>query len=180
MANSLQDQLLKAGLVDGKKAKQVKQAKKKQKKQQRKSGAQVLDENKQAAEQSRAEKVERDRELNHQRDEEAQIKAIVAQIKQLIEMNRLSKGEGDVAFNFVDGKKIKKIFVSDEVQKQLSKGRLAIVSLNDQYEIVPTPVAEKIRLRDSSSIILCNETVVIEDDEDDYYADYKIPDDLMW
>lgn len=180
MVKSLQDQLLKAGLVDDKKLKQAKQAKKKQKKQQRKSGTEALDENKQAVQQSRAEKVERDRELNRQRDEEARHKAIIAQVKQLIVINRLSKGKGDVAFNFVDNTKIKKIYVSDEFQKQLSKGRLAIVKLDDQYEIVPTPVADKIRLRDENSIIVCNETVTAEDDEDDYYADYKIPDDLMW
>lgn len=180
MANSLQDQLLKAGLIDGKKVKQAKQAKKKQKKQQRQSGTEVIDENKQAAQKSRSEKVERDRALNRQRDEEAQRKAVVAQIKQLIEINRLPKGKGDVAFNFVDNKKVKKIYVTEEFQVQLSKGRLAIVKLNEQYEIVACPIAEKIAQRDQGSVILCNETVGLEDDEDDYYAEYKIPDDLMW
>ena len=180
MANSLQDQLLKAGLVDGKKIKQAKQAKKKQKKQQRQSGTEVIDENKQAAQKSRAEKAGRDRELNRQRDEEAQRKAVVAQIKQLIEINRLPKDKGDVAFNFSDNNKIKKIYVTEEFQVQLSKGRLAIVKLNEQYEIVASPIAEKIAQRDQASVIVCNEAVGLEEDEDDYYADYKIPDDLMW
>lgn len=180
MANSLQDQLLKAGLVDGKKVKQANKAKKKQKKLQRKSGEELVDENKLAAQQVLVEKAERGRELNRKRDEEDMQKAIAAQIRQLIEMNRLPKGDGDVAYNFVDNKKVKKIFVADECQVMLSRGRLAIVKLGDQYEIVPSPVAEKIRMRDESSVIICNDAKSGEEDEDDYYADYKIPDDLMW
>ena len=179
MANSLQDQLLKAGLVDKKKLKQVTQAKKKQGKQQRKSKEVAVDESKLQAQLSLAEKAERGRELNRQRVEQAEQKAITAQIKQLIEMNRLKKGEGDVAYNFVDGKKIKKLFVTAKQQDQLVRGLLAIVKLDDQYEIVPSPVAEKIRLRNDSCVILCNE-VQQNDEDDDYYADYKIPDDLMW
>ena len=55
MANSLQDQLLKAGLVDQKKAKKVKQEKRKQAKQTPK-GQQLEDEIKLAARQAQAEK----------------------------------------------------------------------------------------------------------------------------
>ena len=180
--SSLQDQLLKAGLVDAKKAKQVKKDKRKSQKQQHKSKEVAVDETKAAAAQARAEKAEKDRKLNEERKLEAERKAIAAQIKQLIEVNRQAKserGQEESAYNFTDGKQIKKIFVSAPVQEQLSKGRLAIVKLGEGYELVPAAVADKIRQRDEACVV--SQQAASQDvDEDDPYADYEIPDDLMW
>ena len=67
---SLQDQLLKAGLVDEKKAKQVNKAKRKEKKQQPKGHNQV-DESKLAAKKSLELKAERAREENRKQQEQA-------------------------------------------------------------------------------------------------------------
>ncbi|MEH6624978.1 MAG: DUF2058 domain-containing protein [Motiliproteus sp.] len=178
MSNSLHDQLLKAGLVNKKKA----QASKKQKHQQRtqaKSGPTEADEAKLNAQKAREEKTERDRELNRQRKAEADRKAVEAQIRQLIELNRISSRDGEVAYNFTDQTKIKRIYITEKLVDQLSRGHLAIVTLNDQYELVPAAVAEKISLRNDSVIIQHIEAQP-EDDQDDPYADYKIPDDLMW
>lgn len=182
MTNSLRDQLLKKGLVDEKRLKQVSSTERKQRKQQRKSKGAPLDEAKLLAQQALAEKAERDRELNRQRQEIAERKAVAAQIAQLIQLNRIPRGEGEIAFNFVDDKKVKRLYVTDNVRDQLSKGLLAIVALNGHYEIVPAAVAEKIRQRDETGVIFCNERTPSEQEEpeDDPYADYKIPDDLMW
>lgn len=179
MANSLHEQLLKAGLVDQQKLKQVNSAKRKQQKQQRKSKEQVVDEAKLLAQKAAAEKAERDRELNRQLKEQADRKAIAAQIEQLITLNRLPR-EGDIAYNFVDQSKVKRIYVTENIRDKLSEGLLAIVTLKDQYEVVPAKVAEKIRQRDEACIVLCNDRQADVQDEDDPYADYKIPDDLMW
>ena len=51
-----------------------------------------------------------------------------------------------------DGQKIKKILVNEQMVDQLSRGRLAIVALGDNYEIVPDRVARKIMERDESAI----------------------------
>ena len=180
MAGSLQDQLLKAGLADAKKAKQVNKAKRKQEKVQRKSKVEVVDETKQQVQQARREKAERDRQLNDERKALADKKAIAAQVKQLIEVNRISRAGAEINYNFTDNNKIKKILVDSVMLEQLSRGRLAIVSLHDKYEVVPVAVAEKIGQRMPERVIMCNEGKVEEVDEDDPYADYKIPDDLMW
>jgi uncharacterized protein YaiL (DUF2058 family) len=178
---SLQDQLLKAGLVDKKKAQKVNKSKQKQAKVKRKNKVETVDEAKLAAEKARAEKVERDRQLNLQRKQEAEQRAISAQIRQLIEMNRQGKGAGDIAYNFTDGSKVTHIYVDERQQKLLGNGHLAIVRLDGNYEIVPTTVSEKIALRDESYLVYCNrgneDTVV---DEDDPYAEFQVPDDLMW
>jgi uncharacterized protein YaiL (DUF2058 family) len=179
---SLQDQLLKAGLIDAKKAKQANKEKRKETNVARRSSEEVVDEVKQSAEQARLEKIERDRELNRQRDLELQQKAIAAQIKQLIENHRQSKGagNGDVEYNFTDGKLIKKMRVSPLVLEQVARGLLAVVKLGEGYELVPRIVADKIAQRDDKFVVVANTKQDNKVDEDDPYKDYVIPDDLMW
>jgi uncharacterized protein YaiL (DUF2058 family) len=179
MAISLKDQLLKAGLVDARKISTAVKEKHKQEKQQRKHKIETIDETKANAQKAREEKAERDRQLNFERDEQLRHKAIIAQIKQLIEVSRLSRDGAEIAYNFTDGTKIKKILVTDEMLNQLSNGRLAIVKFDEQYSVVPKSVAEKIKLRDPSYVIVSN-VLQQTDDADDPYAEYKIPDDLMW
>ena len=181
MAGSLKDQLLKAGLSDEKKARQLDKEKRKQAKVAKSSGIELVNEAREAAQRAKAEQVQRDRTLNQERDSKAQRKAINAQIKQLIEANKLNLS-GEIGFNFTDGKKVKKIYVSAMEQKQLSAGRLGIVKQGDKYEVVPWPVAEKIAERDSDRVINCTDSSEPElnDEEKDWYKDYEIPDDLMW
>ena len=181
MAGSLKDQLLKAGLSDEKKARQLDKEKRKQAKVAKSSGVELVNEAREAAQRAKAEQAQRDRALNQERNSKAQRKAINAQIKQLIETNKLSLN-GDIGFNFTDGKKVKKIYISAMEQKQLSAGRLGIVKQGDKYEVVPWPVAEKIAERDSDRVINCSDSSEPElnDEEKDWYKDYEIPDDLMW
>jgi uncharacterized protein YaiL (DUF2058 family) len=52
--------------------------------------------------------------------------------------------------------------------------------LGGEYELLPAAAAEKIMQRDASVIVLLNRDERATVDEDDPYADYQIPDDLMW
>lgn len=176
---SLQDQLLKAGLADEKKAKQINKDKRKQAKQVPK-GQSVANETREAAQAALAEKTARDKALAGERNAKAEKKAIAAQIKQLIQTNAINRDGGDVAYQFSDGKKIKKLYVTALLQEQLSKGIVAIVKLGDAYEVVPAKVAAKIAQRNESYVVLQNTASADVVDEDDPYADYEIPDDLMW
>ena len=181
MGNSLLDQLKKSGLVDKHKAQKAKHSQYKSQKQKSKKGsADQVDEAKLLSQKAQAEKLERDRQLNQQRKEEIERKAIAAQIKQLIETNCVKNRDGDIAYNFVDANVVKHLYISEEVYKHIMSGRLAIAKLGNGYELVPVPVAEKIKQRDAQCIILCNHGAEPEQSEDDPYADYKIPDDLMW
>ena len=179
MANSLLDQLQKTGLVDSKKARQVAKDKRKQDKVKRNSKQPEVDPHQLQLKQAKAEKTEKDRLLNLARDEKSQRKAIAAQIKQLIVMNTIA-ATGEQPFNFADGKHIKRIYVDEEQTGRLSRGVLAIVKLGDKYNMVPTPVAERIAERDPERIIFKADKDESMIDEDDPYADYKIPDDLNW
>lgn len=181
MTNSLRDQLLKQGLIDQKQLKQANSARHQQRKRRQQGKDAAADDAKARAQQAQAEKVERDRALNRQHQEQARRKAIAAQIAQLIQANRLPRSDGGSAFNFVDGKKVRQLYVSDEVRGRLSSGLLAIVVLDGRYEVVPAVVAEKIRQRDPSCVLVLNERpAAAEAAEPDPYADYQVPDDLMW
>ncbi|PTQ88255.1 DUF2058 domain-containing protein [Agitococcus lubricus] len=173
MANSLQKQLLQAGLADAKRAKKLNQQKLEAGKQEQVA----LQESVKAAQLA---KVERDKELNRVKQEELQRKAITAQIKQLIDVNKVSRQDGETSYQFTDNKKIKKIFVTDVQFKQIVSGVLAVVRFADSYELIPSIVAEKIRQRDAESIVVLNQKADSALNDDDPYADYQIPDDLMW
>lgn len=179
MANSFGDQFLKAGLVNKTQLDKAKKTKHKQQKLKQKQKVEVVDEAVIAARQDAETKAARDRELNRQRKEEIERRAVQAQIRQLVELNRLPRDDGDIGYNFQDGVAIRTIHVSQPVHDKLSRGLLAIVRLDDRYEIIPSVVAQKIMLRDASCIV-SNATMQRESGEDDPYADYKVPDDLMW
>ena len=181
---SLQDQLLKQGLADEKQAKAVKTEKKQQQKQrkQQPKGTQSVNETRERARQAREEQAARDRELNRQREEEAQRRAVQAQIRELVESNRLSREGGESAYQFVHNSKIKKLYVHEETVDALARGQLAVVCLESTYDVVPEGIARKIQERDESVVIVLHERAKAKegDDEDDPYAGFEIPDDLMW
>jgi uncharacterized protein YaiL (DUF2058 family) len=181
---SLQDQLLKAGLIDKNKAHKAKKDRQKQANLVRKSGAEADNESRLLAQQERTKKLARDRELNLQKQQASNQKAIAAQVKQLIEMNSLDRDRGEISYSFIYQNKVKNIGVSAEQKNQLTLGRLAIVTLlankDRRFEIVPTPVADKIAQRDADSVVHLNQKVEIDENENDPYADFQIPDDLTW
>lgn len=176
---SLQEQLLKAGLVDKNKVKKVNQDKSKQVKVERRTGEQTVNEARLAALETQRKNAERARELNAQRDDAARQKMAMAQIAQMVEKNRQSKGGGDIVYNFTHGTRIERIYVSAAVQAHLVAGRLAIVCQGGVTELVPRVIADKIAERDASLVVRVNKPST-EVDADDPYAAYQIPDDLTW
>ncbi|MCI3944546.1 nucleoprotein/polynucleotide-associated enzyme [Pseudomonas syringae] len=179
MSLSLRDQLLKAGLVNQKQAKQVGKEKQKEQRLVHKGQAQADDSQKRAAQEAMAEKAKRDQELNRQQQEKVEQKARTAQVKQLIEVSRLPKLITEDYYNFVDDKKVKRISVNALVRNKLSSGSLAIVHHGGGYEIIPREAALKIQERDPRRVVLLN-TPTEAPDADDPYAAYQVPDDLMW
>lgn len=180
MKLSLQEQLLKSGLVSAAQAKSVKSEKRKQTQQQRKNKIEVVDEAKELAQKAQAEKIERDRELNQLRQQQDEQKQLAAQIKQIIELNRLPRDAEGLAYNFTDNNKVKRLYVSEAMRDQIAEGRQAIVKFGPQYEVVTAEVAKKIQLRDATVVIVFNEQNIAADVVDDPYAEYRVPDDLIW
>jgi len=180
MSNPFQDQLLKAGLVTKKQVQKAQQDKSRNKKQQHAKKEIVVDENKIKIQKAAAEKAARDRELNRKKQEQAKQKAISIEINQLITNNCLARDEScDIIYNFEHDKKIKRIYVNAEMKQQIIRGKLGIARIEGRYELVPQTVAEKIQQRNEKRVVIFNETVQTKSDNDPY-ADYQIPDDLIW
>jgi len=181
MRNSFQDQLLKLGLVDKKKAGEVKKKQHNKKSQKVARKKTVIDENAEIARKAQEKKKNRARELNRQREEKLQKREQAARIKQLVTEHRLKKDDNGVAYRFTVDGKILRIFVAEEIAGQLGNGRLGIVGLRKEYEVVPGVVVEKIRSIDGSVFTsLVERSAEDEQDPDDPYAEYQVPDDLMW
>ena len=181
--SSLQDQLLKAGLVDSKKV-----AKANREKNRHDNLARKTKSRKSAASSSQRQipgkKAQRDRELNQQRQDEAKRKELAAQAKQLIDNNKQDRALGEHPYGFVYKNKVKKIFVTEAQRKQLIQGQLVIAThvTNDgrKFELVPRAVGEKIAQRDTTFIVEIGPQEESDKNTDDSYADYQVPDDLTW
>jgi len=185
MAGSLFDQLKKSGLVDDKKAKQVQRQKQQQSKQNKankaKKGQVVESDAAKLAAKAAAEKAERDRQLNLQRQQEQLKKAQQAEVLQIIQSNQINRFEGETAFNFADDNKVKTLNVNKKTHQQLVAGTVRVARLNAGYALIPESAVEKIMQRDAS-VLIPLEVVdnSISDEDKDYYAQFEIPDDLVW
>ncbi|WP_394129896.1 DUF2058 domain-containing protein [Shewanella maritima] len=183
MANALQDQLLKAGLASKQKVRDVKTQKRRNKKAKVDDGSAAL---KAQIAQQKAHQVEKDRALNEQRFAQAMEKG---QVRGLItEFTRCAisiEKDADIKFNYTLANKIHSVYLTEDLQKQLLNGSLGIVRHEDKSYLVPHKLAERVNLLVpdwcgylwDASTAESNEQV---SDEDDPYAGYEIPDDLMW
>lgn len=171
---------MKVGLVDKDRLQKAKAKKRKPAAKKRAAKRREPTEEERALRQQRAEKAERDRELNQQREEVRRQREVAAQVRQLVRAHRVprSEHEDDRPFHFDNKGKVKRIFVSDEQHRLITAGRLVIVNDNGVFELVPPAIAEKIRRRNPSLVIDLPEDEGT--DADDPYAQFQVPDDLMW
>jgi uncharacterized protein len=182
LSKSLQDQLIKAGLVSTKQVKQANASKSKKNRQERHQKTPIIDPTKLKIERKIAEKAERDLALNRQRELEKQRRELESQIKQLVDENLVPEDNEGQSFHFNHKGRIKKIYVSEPIRDQLIKGQLAIVFSEKRYRMVPVEVALKIKTRDELALILLQDASRSGEnsDGDPEYAKYAVPDDLIW
>ena len=180
---SLQDQLLKAGLTTKQKARQANSDKRKKNKQKR-SGAQVeaslQEQVKQDLVKQKEQKLAKDAALNAEKQEQLAAKELHQRILQILTHHQVKDIEGEVEYNYTFGAKVKKLLVNELTQKALINGRLSICGLDDVTYVVTKETADKVFTLDESVVLLSNDKVEESVDEDDPYAAYQIPDDLMW
>ena len=100
----------------------------------------------------------------------------------MIKQHKILQTEGDVTYQFIDEGKIKKVYLSQQVYNALVTGSLVIAKDQDKYAYLPKALAEKIDQKMQGFILVNNNTEKNDQatDEEDPYAAYVIPDDLMW
>jgi uncharacterized protein YaiL (DUF2058 family) len=181
---SLQDQLLKAGLTTKQKARQANSDKRKTGKQKR-SGVKVdtslQEQVKQELELAKKDKLAHDTALNNERKQTLAAKEQQQRILQILQHHQVSNVKGEAEYNYTFNSKIKKLFVDSVTHKALVNGRLALCGVSDTTYIVTTETAEKVASLDKAVILVQNTKVADEViAEDDPYAEFQIPDDMMW
>ncbi|ENW92372.1 DUF2058 domain-containing protein [Acinetobacter dispersus] len=176
--NALQAQLLKAGLVDNKKAKKLtKQAQHGQRTGQNDDAALKAE-----IDRAKQEKLAKDQALNLEKQNILEEKALKASIIQMIKHHKVKEIEGDITYQFIDEGKIKKVYLSQQVYNALVSGSLVVAKDQDSYAYLPKALAEKIDQKMQGFILVNNNSEKNDQttDEEDPYAAYVIPDDLMW
>lgn len=177
--NPLQDQLLKAGLVNKAKVDQVarEQSKQRQGKAPSAPSAEQIE-----AQRAQAERAERDRALAAERNAQARANEQRAQVRQIVEAHKVPRS-GEITYRFTDGERIASVLVDARLRAQLASGALVVVRHGEGYELVPRAAAEKIRERVAECIVLDHghtQTSTAADEDDEYYRQFPVPDDLIW
>lgn len=177
MKNALQAQLLKSGLVDNKKAKKLS----KQAQHEQRTGQSNQADLKASIEQSQLEKQTKDQQLNAEKQRQLEEKTLKANIIQMIGQHKIRDVDGDIIYQFIDENKVKKVYLNQQIYNALVKGTLVIAKENEQYAYLPQALAERIDQK-MEGFILWNKSEDNQQstDEEDPYAAYVIPDDLMW
>ncbi len=182
MSTSLRDQLLQAGLVNEKQAREAERATLRQQQGRQRLPKQQRDaasEQQLAVRQAQQAKTARDQQISRQQQQKMERKARLAQVRQLIEQNRLPKPDQDEFYNFIDGSKIRRIGVDASLRERFARREVAIVRYGNGYEWVPAATADRIRERDQAAVVA--DGVAAESAHtDDAYQDFTVPDDLMW
>jgi uncharacterized protein len=185
---SLREQLLAAGLGSKKQAKQAEQEQRQQEHRRHEQRHQAPKRKVEpppaptAAQVAQAAKAARDKELNRKRQEQAELRAREAVIKQLIAQHRLPRiaTEDCEYYNFVHGKKIRRVAVDAQRREQIIAGSLFVVRYHGDTAVVPAEAAEKIRERDPRAVVTHSHDAQSAVAEDDPYKDFVVPDDLTW
>ena len=178
---SLREQLLQAGLVTEKQARQAERGKSQQRHREAKGTKPAPPEPAKSAQQAQAAKLLRDQELNRKQQEKAARKARAAELRQLVEQSRVTRPESDDYYNFVDGGRIHRLQVTPELRARIVAGSLCIVRYDGRYDLVPADAIDRIRERHPEAIVAspAGEPGAAPAD-DDPYKDFVVPDDLMW
>lgn len=174
--NALQAQLLKAGLVDSKKAKQLG----KQAQHAKRIGDASDIEVKKALVEAQAQKLEKDQKLNQEKQRILEEKTLKANIIQMIKQHQITGTDGDTTYQFIDQSKVKKIYISQSLYDQIVAGHVVIARLEQSYALLPRQLADRIDAKMTGFMVVSNTKSEDEVAEGDPYAAYVIPDDLMW
>ena len=189
MGNSLRDELLKVGLVSAERSEEPRRPKRRKAGSGKKrrqppapsngeqpiaSSRHVLREN-----QRRTARFLRDSALGGGTVAESAKKALRRKIQELIQRERLNQAQASVPYDFVKGRRIKRIYVTVDQRAQLTASTIVIAALDGNHHLLPRSVAEQL-------LALAPQTVVCGGAEGDGRPSevdgdqHPVPDDITW
>ena len=181
MAGSLQDQLKKSGLVSKKKSQKLDAEKRKKIKAQNK-GQKINNEISEKVKQAELQKKQADQKRNQQQQQQVKQNEEKARIKQIVDQAKIKDYEGDTAFNFQFNNKVKTLYLNKDNYDGLVAGSIGLCQIDNVIFILPNSTVSKINEINPDYVVLHQDKLntTTEKVDDDPYADYEIPDDLMW
>jgi uncharacterized protein YaiL (DUF2058 family) len=182
MSKSLREQLLQAGLVSERQAREAERQLRQQqqgRQQQPKSRRAEASAAERSARQSAVAKAARDQRLNRRLQEQAECQARHAQVRQLIDQHRLPDVASDEYYSFVDGSRIRRIAADAATRAHIISGEMAIVRCEGRYHLVSAAIAARIAEREPRALLARAEILERPAAEADY-AGFEVPDDLSW
>jgi len=185
MADSLRDQLIAAGFEAPRKPdkKPVKKPADKSRAKKRRPGGRPGADSKNSSHKKSAKATTQRDSAHRQNSSDAEVlerKKLKAQIKELIDNNKIENWKGEIAYRYTVDKRIRELYVNEAAQKQLTAREVSITRLNGDTFLVPIAVAtEIIKINPQWSVF--NTTDAEEKrTEDDGYSEFQVPDDLQW
>ncbi|MFZ8890952.1 MAG: DUF2058 family protein [Pseudomonadales bacterium] len=89
----------------------------------------------------------------------------------------MPRGQGACAYHFLDGKKVRKLYVTEAQRDGLAAGAMVLVRHGAGFEVIEEKVAEKVRELDDRLVLPKPQALGADDPA---YADHPIPDDHDW
>ncbi len=104
-----------------------------------------------------------------------------ARMRGLVAKHRLPRQDGRVPYRFTLGRRIKEITVTSEQQRQLARGEAGIVNVQGRFDVLPAHAIESLRQLDPEAVVLLNGPDASDTAADaEAHSDRPVPDDLMW
>lgn len=185
MKNALQEQLLKAGLATEDQMRKPARQKSKppaknRKKPARKKPAAAAVSKDDSNIDLRAAYAERRRD-EQRAEEEARAQAALRKanklkVNKLIESSAQDTTGGTISYQFLVGKNIKKLWVTEQQRDDLVSGELGITFLGGKRCVITKAAADEINVLDPKKIIVIHKP----EDGQEGETEFAVPDDLMW
>lgn len=178
---SLQDQLMKSGLINKQKARQAQTDKRRKAKQKKKKGTVEVSDVQISINAQKEQQRLQDLENNKVTQADLDARSAHGKLIQMIAQHCEKNYQGEIDYHFTYQQKVKRIAINDETQQSLINGRLAICVLNEAFYLINKEATEKLAEIDESVLVALHEQVDVNAiDEDDPYAEFAVPDDLVW
>ena len=103
-----------------------------------------------------------------------------AKLRELADKHKQNDPAAEVAYHFLHGERIKRVYVTEAQRKALATGDLALVHFRNRSFLVPLPVGEEIAALDPAALVNTKAESGEVPSSEDPYKDFPVPDDLMW
>jgi len=106
-------------------------------------------------------------------------KALRRKIQELLQGERRNHDRAEIPYNFIKGKRIKRIYVMEAQRGELTDGKLVIAALDGNHHLL-TPEAARQLLALAPQTVICSGAAGDADAVDADGDKHSVPDDITW